>query len=306
MTDTNDLQARSMSLGERALSCGLRMLPIKHGKHRALDRLCRRAWKRDRMLVWVPFSGRRLLISVDELVGWHFAILRSFDPEVIEVLLAAGRDLGDTVFWDIGANKGACSYAIAADLPRVQIVAIEPQVGLEKDLKYNLQQLCPDRHLLIRAGIGDRDEMLELAISEENTGRASLHLSGYEEGMRIELIEVIRAQRVAEESGWGWPALVKIDVEGHESVVIGSMREAFKGREIKALVFECHKHDRTQFEDIREVVDGLGYSMYGISKSISMTNLIRVEKHESGIMDYAIILDEFMEKSKLLSSLVRK
>lgn len=258
------------------------------------------------MLVWVPFAGRRLRISVDELVGWHFAILRSFDPEVVEVLLAAGRDLGDAVFWDIGANKGACSYAIAADLPKVQIVAVEPQVGLEKDLKHNLQQLCPDRHLLIRAGIGDRDETLDLAISEENTGKASLHLSGNEEGMRVELIEIVRAQRVADESGWGWPALVKIDVEGHESAVIGSLRDAFKEREIKALVFECHKHDRAQFEDIREVIDGLNYSIYGITKSIYLTNLVRVEKHESCMTDYAIVLDDFMGKSKALCSIVRK
>lgn len=302
--EPNDIQTRSLTLGERLLSRGLRLLPVKHGRHRALDRICRRAWKRDILHVNMPFSGQNLRIAIDELVGWHFAILRSFDPEVVEILLAAGQDIDDVVFWDVGANKGACSYSIAANLPFARVVAIEPQSALEADLKYNLQKMCPGRHRLFRVGLGERDEVLSLVISKENTGKASLHMSGEQNGVYVEQVEVVRAQRIVDDSDWGWPALVKIDVEGHESAVVRTLRAAFSEQKIKALVFECHKQDEAQIKDIIEVVDGLGYSIYGIVKSIYSTKIVRVTEHREGMSDYVIISDDFMEKSKRIQSLI--
>lgn len=295
---------RSMTIGEGLLSRVLRILPVKHGKHRLLDRLCRRAWKRDVLLVWVPFSGERLRISIDELVGWHFAMLRSFDPEVVDVLLASGSDIEEVVFWDIGANKGACSYAIARGLVNAKIVAIEPQSALEADNRYNLDQLCRDRYHYVRAGIGEREETLNLVIPAQNTGRASLHMSGAGDDGKVEAIEVVKADRVVTESGWGWPDLVKIDVEGHESVVIASLRNGLVEKKIKVIVFECHARDRAQFDEIRQVIDGLGYSLYGIDKSILSTRLRRSDEIADGMTDYVILLDRFREESSSLKRLL--
>lgn len=303
MSEGESIRIRSMTLGERLLSLGLRCLPVKHGKHRALDWLCRRAWNRDVLRVWVPFAGKRLRISVDELVGWHFAVLHSFDPEVVEILVAAASGMDDFVFWDIGANKGACSYGVAAALPGARIVAIEPQSALAPDLEYNLGQVCAGRHYLIRSGIGEQDETLELAIPESNTGRASLHISGDNEGVRVESISIVRADRVADESGWGWPSIVKIDVEGHESAVIRSLQGAFVNQSIKTLVFECRGRDRDQFKEIYDVVVDHDYVIYGVTKSVFSTRLKRVEQHDSAITDYVIVAEGFAAASGLVKLL---
>lgn len=295
---------RSMTIGESLLSLMLRILPVKHGKHRLLDRLCRRAWKRDELLVWVPFNGKRIRILVDELVGWHFAMLRSFDPEVVDVLLASGREMEEAVFWDIGANKGACSYAIAFGLAYAKIVAIEPQSSLEADNRYNLDQLCSDRYHYVRAGIGEREETLSLVIPAENTGKASLHMSSTRDNGKVEAIEIVRAERVVAESGWGWPDLVKIDVEGHESVVIASLLDGLVEKKIKVIVFECHAHDRAQFDQIRQVINGLGYTLYCIDKSVFSTRLRRTDQIVNGMTDYVILLDRFREESRSLKRLI--
>lgn len=101
-------------------------------------------------------------------------MLQSFDPEVTEVLKKfALHDYGD-VFWDIGANKGACSYEIATALPNSKIVAIEPQEIMQGLLKSNLDILAPGRHEIVKVGIGEKPGFFDLVIPQGNRGRTSL------------------------------------------------------------------------------------------------------------------------------------
>ena len=305
MDQPDERVARTLSVGERLLSLALRSIPIKHGKHRLLDKICPSAWRGRDLLVWVPFGGHRLRISIDELVGWHFAMLRSFDPEVCEVLLAAGRDLDAVVMWDVGANKGACSYAISRRLPGARVVAIEPQVGLEADVRFNLDQLCANRYRFVRAGIGAREETLELVIPASNTGKASLHSRGAREGDRVEQIQVVRAERVEQESGWGWPDLVKIDVEGHEAAVVGSLQAGLGCGQIKLIVFECHAHEHQQFSEIRAIADEAGYVVFGIRKNVFSTRLVYSPEHVKGMTDYVIVHREWLCGAHHLRRLVQ-
>ena len=117
------LMTRQLTSGEAALSWMLRHLPIKHGAHRILDRLCPKQWVNGDPVVNLGFSGKRLTLDISDLVGWHFAMLRNFDPEVAEIILKFADNSSEEIFWDIGANKGTLSYQIARKLPKAKIVA---------------------------------------------------------------------------------------------------------------------------------------------------------------------------------------
>ena len=99
---------RSLTCLEQLLSILLRNLPIKNGKHRLLDKSFPKSWSKSGKDVYLKYRGARLRLNIDELVGWHFAMLHSFDPEVIEALNMSASNSDGQVFWDIGANKCFC------------------------------------------------------------------------------------------------------------------------------------------------------------------------------------------------------
>lgn len=282
---------RKPTLLESGLSLLLRSLPIKHGAHRLMDRITPMPWVKGPSVVDVPYRGHTVQIDVSDLVGWHFLVMRSFDPEITEILQRfACRDATD-VFWDIGANKGALSYAMAASLPLCKIVAVEPQRGMTGLLSENLQTLARGRHEVFAVGIGETPGTFELIVSPGNRGCASL-TAEKREGSLVEEVEVVTAETVRQRSQYGWPTIVKIDVEGFEPSVIRSLHEAFASRHIRCCVCECHASQERGFQQIRAGTLQHGYGVYAITKTPFSTRLTGAPHLIRGATDYALIRDD--------------
>ena len=294
-----ELACRAMSTAESVLSALLRVLPLKHGRHRLLDKIKPVHWACTTTVVKTPYKGRELVMDVDDLVGWHFLMLKSFDPEVSEVLCAVGEASQRQLLWDIGANKGACAYAVATALPRSQVVLIEPQAGLTDLLQHNMQQLAPGRFEVHAVGIGARQETLELAIPGDNKGRASLVFDVGAEACRKVMVQICTAQQVESRSAFGWPTLVKIDVEGFEPQVFESLAPALGSREIEAIVFENHAEQEHAFAAIRGTVQQHGYKLFAIRKGPFSTQLQACEAIVPTATDYAVIRDDLLARPKL-------
>ena len=280
---------RSLTFLESFLSLLLRNLPIKNGKHRLLDKLFPRAWSKSGKEVYLRYRGVKLRISIDELVGWHFAILHSFDPEVVESLYMSSKNDGEHVFWDIGANKCFCAFEFSFLFPNAKIVAIEPQSTLREDNLYNLEKTSHGRFEYYQFGIGEKEEKLELIIPNDNVGRATLHASAVSENDRTEIIEIVTAEKIVRKSKFGWPTLVKIDVEGHELAVIRSLSEALEKGICEAIVFENHFSQKDNFVGIQDIACRLDYSIYAISKSVFNTKLDKTAHLIEGVTDYVML-----------------
>jgi FkbM family methyltransferase len=296
-----DTQAdcRAMSTAESVLSALLRALPVKHGRHRLLDKIKPEHWANTTTVVKTPYKGRELVMDADDLVGWHFLMLKSFDPEVSEVLCAVGEASPRQVLWDIGANKGACAYAVATTLPRSQVVLIEPQATLTDLLRHNMQQLAPGRFEVHAVGVGVRQETLELVIPGDNKGRASLVLDVGTEACRKVMVQILTAQQIASSSAFGWPTLVKIDVEGFEPQVFESLAPALEARDCEAIVFENHAQQRSAFAQIRGTVQQHGYRIFAIRKSPFATQLQACDAIVPEASDYAVIRDDLLARPNL-------
>jgi FkbM family methyltransferase len=290
-------ECRAMSTAESLLSALLRALPVKHGRHRLLDKIKPEHWPHASTVVKTPYKGHELLMDADDLVGWHFLMLKSFDPQVSEVLCAVGRSSERQVMWDIGANKGACAYAMATELPRSQVVLIEPQAELSGLLEHNMQKLAPGRFELHAVGVGAREEMLELVIPGDNKGRASLVLDVDAADCRKVMVPMRTAQQIADDSAFGWPTLAKIDVEGFEPQVFASLAPALTARACEAIVFENHPWQSDAFAQILAIVQPCGYRVFAIHKSAFATQLRACDAIVPAATDYAVIRDDLLIRS---------
>ncbi len=232
-------------------------------------------------------------------------MVRSFDLEVTETLVKAADPDSEHVFWDVGANKGACSYSISALLPQAKIVAIEPQSALKANNLYNLNQICPDRFEYFQYGISTEELTLELFIPDNNAGKASLHIDHAGVNDRVEHIQIITAQSLVDQSKYGWPTLVKIDVEGHEPMVIESLRPALEQQACQAVVFECLPSDSKNFKNIESIAEKTGYAIFGIAKSVLSTSLVPTHSPISGINDYVIVPKSTIVQNRSFRSMIR-
>jgi FkbM family methyltransferase len=290
--DAEPPRVRKPTLLENSVSLFFRSLPLRHGAHRLLDRLQPRAWLTDPPLVDMPYRGAVVRIDVSDLVGWHFFVLRNFDPEVSEIIKRFSDPAGADVFWDVGANKGALSYEMACALPTSRVVAIEPQQTMIGLLQRNLGTLASGRYEVFPVGIGEAAATLELVMPAGNRGRASLAAKAREDRSLVELVQVVTAESLCRQSRFGWPTLAKIDVEGFEPVVIRSMRPAFESRRIRCCVFECHASEGSSFQEIRASTEKFDYTAYAIRKTPWSTYLVTAPSLVQDSTDYALIRND--------------
>jgi FkbM family methyltransferase len=302
--NAGEKQSRQLSISETLLSLILRALPVKHGKHRLLDRVAPKAWNKSGKLVTLSIRGCEVIVDPHDLVGWHFVILRSFDPEVVEILEKVCNPGLEEVFWDIGANKGTCFCNLAAKLPLLNVVAIEPQASLSVHNINNLNSICLGRYEYVQTGIGEEEAKLTLIIPKANLGRASLHIQQSNPDDICEVIRIQTAQQIVESSKFGWPTVAKIDVEGHEPQVFRSLVPCFASRMCKAIVFENHKSEAKAFETIKSVTEPHGYKIYGIRKSLWSTMLVPTKEQLSQVTDYAVIRTDLTTENKRLAKLI--
>ena len=273
---------------EWVISTCLSLIPIKHGKHRLLNLLGRWVRPDQPSRRRVRCGGTAIELDVSDLVGRHYLLLRSFDPEVVDVMAAMATGAGEVV-WDIGANKGVFCYQMLERVPGLRMVAFEPQRDLAESVRANLEALGPGRHEVNAFALGDEPGESSLVIPLDNRGGASLHGDEAGADTRRERVEIVTAEAAVKSSRFGWPQLVKIDVEGHEPAVLRSLLTPLRAMAPKALVFEHHGGQDATFGEIFRQLAGCGYGVFAIEKSLRATTLRSLRWARSRATDFVAI-----------------
>lgn len=272
---------------ERLARAMLRMAPIKHGRHRILDRLPISRRPDDDHWALVEWKGAELLLDLNDLIGWHFAMLGTFDPEVIDVLVASPAE-GADLLWDIGANCGTSAIQILARSTNVRVIAIEPQRAMQLALRQNLSCFDESRWQIVDKAIGVERSTLYLSVPAGNKGRATLQAGNDDSGSSYE-VEVVTPDDIREATGGAWPTLIKIDVEGWEAAVLAGLRPAFASRVPRLVVFENNFSSAEEFRAIAEMAHSHGYAVFSIVKTPWETLLDACHQHDPTVMDYVAI-----------------
>ncbi len=152
----------------------------------------------------------------------------------------------DDVFVDVGANIG--SYTILASaVCGATSIAFEPDpdtvVGLRRNLAANR---IGDRVTVVEAAVGAAEGRIAFTTGQDTTNRVA---APDEQDTRIVDVTTLDRQLAGLQ-----PALIKLDIEGHESDAIAGARATLQKSSVKALLLE------TVDADVSEFLKGLGFA----------------------------------------------
>ncbi len=205
-------------------------------------------------------GGGRLYVTPDAALRFWRKDLGMVDP----ALLNAARELvkpGDVV-WDIGANVGLFCFAAAARAgSRGEILAVEPDLWLVGLLRRSVEEQ-PDGSAPVRVlgvAAGDSVGVAEFCIAAR--GRAANHLLGYggsqTGGTRDkQFVVTVTLDWLMER--FRPPAVLKIDVEGAEELVLRGGRQILSQAK-PAVLIEVYEENA---EAVGSLLREYGYKFY--------------------------------------------
>ena len=184
--------------------------------------------------------GPQAIVFVNDYVGRAMYLWGEHDPRITSVMDAALRP-GDTVL-DIGANFGVAGlFACKKVGEKGKVHLFEPQPVLAQCLRASMLINGYRQAVVHECALSNRSGSAEMAIIDPgNLGTGTIvsqgkQPSGEKIGVRVEnageFVRALGCRRVS---------LIKIDVEGHEGVILDSMRDWMREVKPGVVLFECH------------------------------------------------------------------
>ncbi|PLL13204.1 FkbM family methyltransferase [Tabrizicola sp. TH137] len=169
---------------------------------------------------------------------FRFYVYGSYGNYLSDLIAGIGRDFH---FMDIGANQGLYSILAARNPNCRGCVAFEPVPGTAALLRKNLALNAVSGSVeVIEAAVSGQVGRTVIHLNESHSGGASLRSSEGSTSLRaieIELVDAVgllRWRRIP-----GLPIVVKIDVEGHEPVVVKELLKSSLAEDISMIFYEC-------------------------------------------------------------------
>lgn len=215
----------------------------------------------------VPVSGvHRIRIDAATSMRWRFAGadpvaqravwggLAAYEPATIPVLLDLARR--STAVWDIGANSGVLSLAMAAVAPAAQVHAFEPLPRLAAVIRSNVALNAATNVTVHEVALGASVGTAELYVPDGDFPTESSLMEGFRSGAQPTRVAVSTVD-VMVESGVPPPQLMKVDTEGTElDVVRGAMRTVTEHRPVIICEVLANRSAERVYADLLEP---LGY-----------------------------------------------
>ena len=209
-------------------------------------------WQFRRMLRLFPceltIAGSRLYVPRAGGVAALVNAMGEYDFNNMNFLKWGLRGDGGT-FVDVGANIGTYTL-IASELPEAKVVSIEPHPSTFESLKHNVQLNGRHNVRCLNAALSSENADLRFTDLSESALNSVVLSTG--NGHKALLVKGRRFEGVCREFGL-IPDFVKIDVEGHERLVL----EGFGDFRASAKVIFVEGGDRPEVRSWMEVA---GYS----------------------------------------------
>lgn len=251
------------------------------------DRIARRV--RYGLTGAVQVEGLTLYLDPrDEVITRMILHDGTWEPSETAVLRSLLRR-GDT-FIDVGANIGWHTLIAAKAVgPEGHVIAFEPAPVSFEILRHNAEVNGCRNAILVPKALSDKPGSVRLHLSDTNKGHNTiLDEPGLKETIDVEAVPLDDYMKdVAREV-----ALVKIDVEGAEGLVLEGMRETLRKHPQMAILMEFYPAliRRSRFDPaamLRKFLDA-GYEVQVIAANSSELSAI----HEAQIPKLVALLDE--------------
>tara|TARA_B110000503_G_C7009088_1_gene354843 strand:- start:65 stop:832 length:768 start_codon:yes stop_codon:yes gene_type:complete len=126
-------------------------------------------------------------------------------------------------FIDIGANQGLYSLIAGNNRNFINIYAIEPVNPTFRLLKKNIKLNNCKNIKLIESAISSKNGYKNIFLEKNHSGASTLnpkHTNAYNDNLKIKTINYLRLNRLIKGER---KLIIKIDVEGHEKIVINQL-----------------------------------------------------------------------------------
>jgi FkbM family methyltransferase len=163
-----------------------------------------------------PFHGGVICLdAIEHSWLWTGSIrAETWDDDIQDRLLERSRECRAMI--DVGANIGLMSLAVALRNPGIAIVCVEPNVRAVALLRESVAaNRLGDRITVLDAAAGIADGMVGFAEDASTTG----HITA-DGALCTPSVDIVRLIEAAAQSG---RCLVKIDVEGYETVLLTAL-----------------------------------------------------------------------------------
>jgi FkbM family methyltransferase len=199
-------------------------------------------------------GGMRLRLDMTETIqqDYFFGMYDRFELKLVRRLLADGGD-----FVDVGAHIGF--YTVAAARCGSRVLAFEPHPRAQEHLRANLELNGVSAEVVPKAASSASGVATLRVPDTADMSWSSLEQRAFAEGAPLE----VELTTVDDEAGVRdlRPALVKVDVEGHELEVVAGMRRTIGAHRPQVL---CEVSDRTA-ADAEAFFAREGYDAFRIS-----------------------------------------
>lgn len=247
--------------------------------------------------------GARALVFVNEYCGRAMYLWGEFEPRITSVLRAVLRE-GDTAL-DIGAHFGVVGLLSAKCVgPAGAVHLFEPQPLLASCLRTSLLMNGLANAAVHQCALSDKAGSAVMTILDpSNWGMTTLSAPKAEPAISSGTISV-RTENAGEyvaSLGCTNVACIKIDVEGHEAVILESMREWLAKVRPPVIVFECHLQDQEFHRQASvEILSGMGYECLCFDRRPFWRTRLYVpcEKRPAGGFDFVAVLWQGLDEDR--------
>lgn len=161
----------------------------------------------------------------------------TYGPYLADIIASIDRTF---CFLDIGANQGLYSLIAARNSACQRIIALEPVPETHRLLEANLALAgLQERALALNVGLSDEAGCHVIAINPVHSGQATLegHLDDRRMCRKI-AIDLVTMAELEAHLPPDLPLFVKIDVEGHEPVIIEELLGSRHARRVLGIFYE--------------------------------------------------------------------
>ncbi len=211
-------------------------------------------------------NEKQLWVNPTEHVGRSVYYFGDLDPKITFICRRL-LEKGD-IFIDIGANIGLVSLLCTDILQNEgEIYAFEPNPEVFQLLKKTVETNKINNMFIQMVGLSDYDGTAEMHIFPENLGSASLSRGGSTQKITVAIKDSLNVFSEILENKDA-PYLLKIDVEGHEAVILNRIKPILASKRPKAIVFEFNESQDSQDLSIFNTLRQVGMVIYSIPRTL--------------------------------------
>ncbi len=237
------------------------------------------------LLVIAPDFIKKRVFAHYQILNWKTLSVTEFDAELLLLEFFLTKN---SVFFDIGSNKGEYAYYAEKLINPKNIYLFEPEKKLNKQLKAIFSD-CQIFDLALSDNKGTHQFKTPLINGVADNCLSSLEVENKEDNETEAIIYEVKTDTLdnfTKERNIN-PDLIKIDVEGHElSVLKGAENFISKYHPTLIIEIEQRHHKDINIESVFESFKQKGYHCYYYSKKQSQLFLYENKTHLTNTKEY--------------------